>query len=81
MLMFAGSGGFKTASSVVPTALRYTGSTVALDPACEVAASVQAARGRLTPRRRIVVLVPTAQLETIRDFKVLAPCCTAATRR
>lgn len=33
MLMFAGSGGFKTTSSVVPTALRYSGSMVVLDPA------------------------------------------------
>ena len=73
MLMFAGSGGFKTTSSVVPTALRYTGSMVVLDPACEVAALVQAARGRLKPRRRIVVLDPTAPLETIQGFNVLAP--------
>jgi type IV secretion system protein VirD4 len=73
MLMFAGSGGFKTTSSVVPTALRYSGSMVVLDPACEVAALVQAARGRLKPRRRIVVLDPTAPLETIQGFNVLAP--------
>ena len=73
MLMFAGSGGFKTTSSVVPTALRYTGSMVVLDPACEVATLVQAARGRLKPRRRIVVLDPTAPLETIQGFNVLAP--------
>lgn len=73
MLMFAGSGGFKTTSSVVPTALRYTGSMVVLDPACEVATLVQAARGRLRPRRRIVVLDPTAPLETIQGFNVLAP--------
>ena len=73
MLMFAGSGGFKTTSSVVPTALRYSGSMVVLDPACEVAALVQAARGRLKPRRRIVVLDPAAPLETIQGFNVLAP--------
>jgi type IV secretion system protein VirD4 len=73
MLMFAGSGGFKTTSSVVPTALRYSGSMVVLDPACEVAALVQGARGRLKPKRRIVVLDPTAPLETIQGFNVLAP--------
>ncbi|NOT73242.1 MAG: type IV secretory system conjugative DNA transfer family protein [Hyphomicrobium sp.] len=73
MLMFAGSGGFKTTSSVVPTALRYSGSMVVLDPACEVAALVQVARGRLKPRRRIVVLDPTAPLEAIQGFNVLAP--------
>ena len=73
MLMFAGSGGFKTTSSVVPTALRYSGSMVVLDPACEVAALVQAARGRLKPRRRIVVMDPTAPLETVQGFNVLAP--------
>ncbi len=73
MLMFAGSGGFKTTSSVVPTALRYSGSMVVLDPACEVAPLVQAARSRLKPRRRIVVLDPTAPLETIQGFNVLAP--------
>jgi type IV secretion system protein VirD4 len=73
MLMFAGSGGFKTTSSVVPTALRYTGSMVVLDPACEVATLVQVARSRFTPRRRIVVLDPTAPLATIQGFNVLAP--------
>ncbi len=73
MLMFAGSGGFKTTSTVVPTALRYSGPMVVLDPACEVAPLVQAARGRLKPRRRIVVLDPTAPLETIQGFNVLAP--------
>lgn len=73
MLMFAGSGGFKTTSSVVPTALRYPGSMVVLDPACEVAALVQAARHRLMPKRRSIVLDPTAPLEMIQGFNVLAP--------
>ena len=36
MLFFAGSGGYKTTSTVVPTALRYSGSMVVLDPAREV---------------------------------------------
>ncbi|MGO4684529.1 type IV secretory system conjugative DNA transfer family protein [Hyphomicrobium sp. 2TAF46] len=73
MLMFAGSGGFKTTSSVVPTALKYSGSMVVLDPAGEVAPLVQAVRARVSPRRRIVVLDPTAPLETIQGFNVLAP--------
>ncbi|MBA8862764.1 type IV secretion system protein VirD4 [Ochrobactrum anthropi] len=37
MLFFAGSGGFKTTSNVVPTALRYSGPIVCLDPSTEVA--------------------------------------------
>ena len=73
MLMFAGSGGFKTTSSVVPTALRYTGSMVVLDPACEVATLVQAARRHLSPRRRSVVLDPTAPVEAIQGFNALTP--------
>jgi type IV secretion system protein VirD4 len=73
MLMFAVSGVFKSMSSVLPTTLIDSGSLVVLDPACEVATLVQAARGRLTPRRRIVVLDPTAPLQTIQGFNVLAP--------
>ena len=80
MLMFAGSGGFKTTSSVVPTALRYSGSTVVLDPACEVASLVLAARSRLKPRRRIVVLDPNAPVEAIQGFSMCwrrrRPCAT-----
>ncbi|TKT75699.1 Ti-type conjugative transfer system protein TraG [Aquamicrobium sp. LC103] len=40
MLFFAGSGGFKTTSNVVPTALRYTGPLICLDPSAEVAPMV-----------------------------------------
>jgi type IV secretion system protein VirD4 len=40
MLFFAGSGGFKTTSNVVPTALRYTGPVICLDPSTEVAPMV-----------------------------------------
>lgn len=36
MLFFAGSGGFKTTSNVIPTALRYSGPLVCLDPSTEV---------------------------------------------
>lgn len=73
ILMFAGSGGFKTTSSVVPTALTYTGSMVVLDPSCEVAPLVANVRSQRTPRRRVIVLDPTAPLETISGFNVLAP--------
>ncbi len=37
MLFFAGSGGYKTTSNVIPTALRYTGPLICLDPSTEVA--------------------------------------------
>jgi len=40
MLYFAGSGGFKTTSNVVPTALRYSGPLICLDPSTEVAPMV-----------------------------------------
>lgn len=50
MLFFAGSGGFKTTSNVIPTALRYSGPVVCLDPSTEVAPVVadhrRAALGR-----------------------------------
>jgi type IV secretion system protein VirD4 len=39
-LIFAGSGGFKTTSVTVPTALKWGGSLVALDPSDEVAPMV-----------------------------------------
>ncbi|MBB3646671.1 type IV secretory pathway TraG/TraD family ATPase VirD4 [Rhizobium sp. BK619] len=39
-LFFAGSGGYKTTSNVVPTALRYTGPLICLDPSTEVAPMV-----------------------------------------
>lgn len=37
MLFFAGSGGYKTTSNIIPTALRYSGPIVCLDPSTEVA--------------------------------------------
>ena len=40
MLFFAGSGGFKTTSNVIPTALRYSGPIVCLDPSTEVVPTV-----------------------------------------
>ena len=47
MLFFAGSGGYKTTSTVVPTALRYQGSMVVLDPAREVGQLVGAYRSQM----------------------------------
>ncbi len=56
MMFFAGSGGFKTTSAVVPTALRYSGPIVCLDPAGEVAPIVVG--HRLKQGRRTYVLDP-----------------------
>lgn len=39
-LVFAGSGGFKTTSVVVPTALKFKGSLIVLDPSTEIAPMV-----------------------------------------
>ncbi|WP_342027606.1 Ti-type conjugative transfer system protein TraG [Pelagibacterium luteolum] len=43
-LVFAGSGGFKTTSTVIPTALKFKGTLVVLDPSTEVAPMVSAHR-------------------------------------
>ena len=51
MLFFAGSGGFKTTSTVVPTALRYGGSMVVLDPAREVGQLVGPLRSKMSAGR------------------------------
>lgn len=56
MMFFAGSGGFKTTSTVVPTALRYSGPIVCLDPAGEVAPMVVG--HRLKQGRRSYILDP-----------------------
>jgi type IV secretion system protein VirD4 len=47
MLFFAGSGGFKTTSTVIPTARTYPGSMVILDPALEIGQQVAPLRRRL----------------------------------
>lgn len=39
-LVFAGSGGFKTTSVVIPTALKFKGSLIVLDPSTEIAPMV-----------------------------------------
>ncbi|UXN57736.1 Ti-type conjugative transfer system protein TraG [Phyllobacterium zundukense] len=67
MLFFAGSGGFKTTSNVVPTALRYTGPLICLDPSTEVAPMVVEHRTH-TLGREVMVLDPT---NPIMGFNVL----------
>ncbi|MBB4571332.1 Ti-type conjugative transfer system protein TraG [Rhizobium leucaenae] len=58
MLFFAGSGGFKTTSNVVPTALRYTGPLICLDPSTEVTPIVIGHRVH-SLGRDVMVLDPT----------------------
>jgi len=58
MLFFAGSGGFKTTSNVVPTALRYTGPVICLDPSTEVAPMVVQHRTSVL-KRECMVLDPS----------------------
>ena len=43
-IVFAGSGGYKTTSVVVPTALKFKGSMIVLDPSTEIAPMVTAHR-------------------------------------
>ncbi|MFK3690992.1 Ti-type conjugative transfer system protein TraG [Agrobacterium tumefaciens] len=67
MLFFAGSGGFKTTSNVVPTALRYRGPLICLDPSTEVAPMVVDHR-REKLDREVVVLDPA---NPVTGFNVL----------
>ena len=67
MLFFAGSGGFKTTSNVVPTALRYRGPLICLDPSTEVAPMVLDHRTH-TLGRDVMVLDPT---NPVMGFNVL----------
>ncbi len=55
-IVFAGSGGFKTTSVTVPTALKWGGSLIVLDPSNEVAPMVMEHRRKA--RRRVIVLDP-----------------------
>lgn len=55
-IVFAGSGGFKTTSVTVPTALKWGGSLVVLDPSNEVAPMVMEHRRKAG--RRVIVLDP-----------------------
>lgn len=56
-IVFAGSGGFKTTSVTIPTALKWGHSLVALDPSNEVAPMVR--RHRRAAQRTVVALDPT----------------------
>ncbi|WP_018240630.1 Ti-type conjugative transfer system protein TraG [Ensifer sp. BR816] len=55
-IVFAGSGGFKTTSVTVPTALKWGGALVVLDPSNEVAPMVSKHRG--DANRDVFVLDP-----------------------
>jgi type IV secretion system protein VirD4 len=73
MLVFAGSGGFKTTSTVIPTARYYPGSMVILDPALEIGQQVAPLRQRLEGPsghpRKVFTIDPLA--ETVRGCDVL----------
>ncbi|MUO82253.1 Ti-type conjugative transfer system protein TraG [Agrobacterium vitis] len=58
-IVFAGSGGFKTTSVTIPTALKWGGGLVVLDPSSEVAPMV--IEHRRKAGRRVIVLDPTLQ--------------------
>nr|WP_281406999.1 Ti-type conjugative transfer system protein TraG [Agrobacterium rosae] len=57
-IVFAGSGGFKTTSVTVPTALKWGGGLVVLDPSSEVAPMVSEHRRKAG--RKVVILDPSA---------------------
>lgn len=60
-IVFAGSGGFKTTSITIPTALKWTGGLVVLDPSNEVAPMVAAHR---KSRNRKVHVIDPGQPDT-----------------
>lgn len=53
-IIFAGSGGFKTTSVTIPTALKWGGALIVLDPSNEVAPMVSAHREEAGRRVRIL---------------------------
>jgi len=55
-IVFAGSGGFKTTSVTIPTALKWGGGLVVLDPSSEVAPMV--VEHRRKAGRKVIVLDP-----------------------
>lgn len=57
-IVFAGSGGFKTTSVTIPTALKWGGGLVVLDPSSEVAPMVS--EHRRQAGRKVIVLDPAA---------------------
>ena len=62
-LAFAGSGGFKTTSVVIPTALKFNGSLVVLDPSTEIAPMVKEHRSR--HGQEVVCLDPHSPFEGV----------------
>ena len=56
-IVFAGSGGFKTTSVTVPTALKWGGGLVVLDPSSEVAPMVSEHRRKAG--RKVIILDPS----------------------
>ncbi|WP_019221915.1 Ti-type conjugative transfer system protein TraG [Bartonella senegalensis] len=68
MIFFAGSGGYKTTSTVVPTCLTYTGPIVCLDPSTEIAPMVRFARKKMG-NRNVIILDPNSLLT--KNFNVL----------
>ncbi|MCF1450442.1 Ti-type conjugative transfer system protein TraG [Agrobacterium vitis] len=58
-IVFAGSGGFKTTSVTIPTALKWGGGLVVLDPSSEVAPMVVDHRRKAG--QKVIVLDPTRQ--------------------
>ncbi|KPF42633.1 Ti-type conjugative transfer system protein TraG [Rhizobium sp. AAP43] len=59
-IVFAGSGGFKTTSVTVPTALKWGGSLIVLDPSNEIAPMVM--EHRKQANRQFIVLDPKSSL-------------------
>lgn len=67
-LVFAGSGGFKTTATAIPTLLTWTTSAVVLDPAREIGPLVTPYRAR-TLGQRVVTLDPSSAARMIRSCK------------
>ncbi|WP_019220176.1 Ti-type conjugative transfer system protein TraG [Bartonella florencae] len=57
MLFFAGSGGYKTTSNVIPTCMKYSGPLVVFDPSTEIAPIVKELRQQ-SKKNTVYVLDP-----------------------
>lgn len=68
MIFFAGSGGYKTTSTVIPTCLTYPGSIICLDPSTEVAPIVKFSRQKME-NRNVIILDPNSLLT--KSFNVI----------
>jgi len=66
-LFFAGSGGFKTVSAVIPTCLKWRGGMVVLDPSCEILSMVRNYREDVL-KKQVIALDPKNPVE---GFNVL----------